>query len=229
MNSEGTKQLRNIFGSADYDEMRPKPLSLIKLLVSVRTDKNSTVLDFFAGTGTTGNAVLQLNNEDGGTRKFILCTNNENNICLEVCYPRIDKVIRGYKSADKKIEGLRGNLKYFKTDFVDANPTDRNKKKLVDKSTEMLCLKEDCFDKVKKGHEFKIFKNSQDKHLGIIYEDEGIEEFKKEAKRLRKKFIVYVFSLDESAREEEFENIGDLVELKPIPAAILNVYKRIFK
>jgi len=53
--------------------------------------------------------------------------------------------------------------------------------------------------------------------------------FKKEIKKLKKKFVVYVFSLDESAREEEFEDVADLVELKPIPAVILNVYKRIFK
>ena len=93
----------------------------------------------------------------------------------------------------------------------------------------MLCLKEDCFDEVMKGNEFKIFTNNQNKNLGIIYDDDGIESFKKEVKKLKKKFIVYVFSLDESAREEEFEDMADLVELKPIPAVILNVYKRIFK
>jgi len=67
------------------------------------------------------------------------------------------------------------------------------------------------------------------KYLGIIYDDVGIEPFKKEVKKLKKKFVVYVFSLDESAREEEFEDISELVELKPIPAVILNVYRRIFK
>ena len=129
----------------------------------------------------------------------------------------------------EKVKGLNENIKYFKTDFVDAEPTDKNKKKLVDESTEMLCLKEDCFDEVKKGTDFKIFKNSQDKYLGIIFDDNGIESFKKEAKKLNKQFIVYVFSLDESAREDEFKDVADLVELKPIPAVILNVYKRIFK
>jgi hypothetical protein len=89
----------------------------------------------------------------------------------------------------------------------------------------MLCLKEDCFNEVLKGHEFKIFTNSEGKHLGIIYDDEGIEQFKKEVIKLKKKLVVYVFSLDESAREEEFEDVVDLVELKPIPAVILNVYK----
>ena len=93
----------------------------------------------------------------------------------------------------------------------------------------MLCLKEDCFDEVDKGQHYRIFKNSKDKYLGIIYDDEGIEPFKKEVRKLNKNFVVYVFSLDESAREEEFEDVIGLVDLKPIPAVILNVYKRIFK
>lgn len=210
------------------------PKSLWAVLDSLKTlilfDKESLVLDFFAGSGTTGHAVLELNKEDGGNRKFILCTNNENKICTEVCYPRIKNVIKGYRNLkNEQISGLGGNLKYFKTDFVDAKPTDKNKKKLVDKSTEMLCLKEDCFDEVMKGHDFKIFTNSQGKHLGIIYDDDGIGPFKKEIKKLKEQFVVYVFSLDESAREEEFEDVAGLVELKPIPAVILNVYKRIFK
>ncbi len=226
-NESATKELEVLDISFNF----PKPVSLIKFLINMvcRYNKNALILDFFAGSGTTGHAVLEINKEDEGNRKFILCTNNENNIATEVCYPRIQKVISGYKYNGDKVRGLGGNLRYFKTDFVDANPTDRNKKKLVDKSTEMLCLKEDCFDEVKNESDFKIFKNSQNKYLGIIYDDDGIESFKKEAKKMKNKFVVYVFSLDESAREEEFEDMSDTVKLKPIPAVILNVYKRIFK
>jgi len=224
------KPVLNLSGERVEEFPTQKPIGLIKYLMEILTKSDSIIVDFFAGSGSTGHAVLDLNKENKEKRKFILCTNNENNICTKICYPRLKKNIEGFKKSNgKKIEGLGGNLKYFRTDFVDANPTDRNKKKLVDKSTEMLCLKEDCFNKIKIGHEFKIFRNPQDKYLGIIYDDEGIDEFKKEAKRLKKKFIVYVFSLDESAREEEFEDIHDLIELKPIPAVILNVYKRIFK
>jgi adenine-specific DNA-methyltransferase len=169
-----------------------------------------------------------LNKEDGGKRKFILCTNNENDIAEKICYPRIKAVINGNRKYND-ITGIKSNLQYFRTDFVSAEPTDRNKKKLVDKSTEMLCLKEDCFDSVKQGMHYRIFKNPQDKHLGIIYDDEGIEPFKNEVRKLHKQFVVYVFSLDESAREEEFEDIADLVELRPIPAVILNVYRRILR
>ncbi|MEM4182134.1 MAG: site-specific DNA-methyltransferase, partial [Candidatus Pacearchaeota archaeon] len=226
-NQKNTEMLKDMFGDLVF--LNPKPLNLIIFLLKSVSKPNSLILDFFAGSGTTGHAVLELNKEDGGNRKFILVTNNENNICTDVCYPRIEKVIKGYTNLKgEKVEGLGGNLKYFKTDFVDAKPTDKNKKKLVDESTEMLCLKEDCFDFVLKGHNFKIFKNNEDKYLGIIYDDDGIEPFKKEAKKLKKKFVVYVFSLDDSAREEEFEDLEN-VELKPIPAVILNVYKRIFR
>jgi len=231
----GRTEIKLIFDGKDIFDY-PKTTYLIKRLIEMMGKKKGIILDFFAGSGTTGHAVLKLNKEDGGERQFILCTDNQDNngtglkIATDICFPRLKKVIEGYQTKEQeKINGLGSGLKYFKTDFVDAEPTDKNKRKMVSKSTEMLCLKEDCFEEVKNGTDFKIFKNSTDKHLGIIYDDDGIEPFKKEAKKLNKQFVVYVFSLDESAREEEFEDMNENIELKPIPAVILNVYKRIFK
>lgn len=230
----GTIALRNILGKAVFDH--PKPVELIDKILRLSTNENSVILDFFAGSGTTAQAVLELNKQDEGSRKFIVCTNNESNnsnnlkIATDICYPRIKKVLEGYSDLkNQKVEGVGGSLKYFRTDFIDAKPTDRNKKILIDNSTEMLCLKEDCFEEVEIVNDFKIYKNNQDKYLGIIYDDEGVEDFKMVIEKLNKKIITYVFSLDESAKEEEFEGIDNLVELKPIPVAILNVYKRIFK
>ncbi len=176
------KELKDLFNDTcpfDY----PKTTYLIKKIIRLSCPKNGIVLDFMAGTGTTGHAVLELNKEDGGNRRFILVTNNENNICTDVCYPRIKKVIKGYKNLKGEwVDGLRGNLKYFKTDFVDAEPTDLNKKRLVDKSTEMLCLKEDCFDLVKEAKYFRIFKNPQNKYLGIFMMMRELSRLKKKLK-----------------------------------------------
>lgn len=202
-------------------------------ILKLVTKKNSIILDFFAGSGTLGHAVLMLNESDGGNRQFILSTNNENEICTEVCYPRIKKAILGYKTSREIKEGLGGNLLYFSTEFVDAEPTDINKKRLVDHSSEMLCLKEGCFKLDIINDDFRIFHNNDSKYLGIIYDDIGIEPLKNQIKTrnlgIEKKMIVYVFSLDQSAREEEFEEVINRVELKPIPEVILNVYRRIFK
>lgn len=108
-NNTGSTLLKNILGKTAFDY--PKPLDLIEKLLRRGTDKTDiTVLDFFAGSGTTGHAVMKLNAEDGGTRRFILCTNNENNICREVTYERIRRVI------DK--EGYAASLKYFKVEYV---------------------------------------------------------------------------------------------------------------
>jgi len=189
--------------------------------------KNARVLDFFAGSGTTGHATMMLNKQDGGNRKFILCTNNENKIAEEICYPRIKGVIRGNKKYPK-ITGIKDNFKYFKTDFIDSLSTDQNKKKIVDKSTEMLCIKENAFKLIKDKKCYKIFRNT-DIHLGIIFDEDEIDNFIKDAKEIKGKFNVYVFSLDDSVPEREFRNMKGKVKLCPIPEAILHVYRRIFK
>ena len=231
-NKDGTIQLLDIFNNKKVFD-QPKPVNLIKYLLSIKNKKfdykRAIILDFMAGSGTTGHAVLELNKEDGGNRQFILCTNNENNICTDVCYPRIKKVIEGYKNLKGEwIEGLGGNLKYFKTDFVDAEPTDKNKKKLTDQVTEMICIKERTFEPVLDRTHFKIFKNSNH-YAGIILDQLTIPEFKKAIKDIKGKFSIYVFSLSDETFDEEFSDVKQKIKLSPIPEAILKVYRRIFK
>lgn len=119
---DGTKEIRNHFGSENAFKFA-KPSELIRKLISLevngKCNKNAIILDFFAGSGTTAEAVLKLNKQDGGNRKFILCTNNENNICEEITYQRIKNVITGIKKDGSKYsDGIKANLKYLKTDFV---------------------------------------------------------------------------------------------------------------
>ena len=91
--TSGTIELKSIMDQNAFPY--PKPSLLIKNLIKLQKDKNSIVLDFFAGSGTTGHAVMELNREDSGNRKFILCTNNENNIADEVTYERLHRIIKG--------------------------------------------------------------------------------------------------------------------------------------
>ena len=87
-NSSAKDEIAAIFGDRTYFQT-PKPLKLLKELVRATTNKDSTVLDFFAGSGTTGHAVIDLNKEDGGNRKYILISNSESNICKDVTLKRI--------------------------------------------------------------------------------------------------------------------------------------------
>ncbi|MDY6933431.1 MAG: site-specific DNA-methyltransferase [Spirochaetota bacterium] len=223
----------------------PKSLFAVKECISATIHKNnSIILDYFAGSGTTAHAVLDLNKEDGGNRKFILCTNNELNgeekelrekgltekeiqshgICQAVTYPRVKKVIEGYADVD----GVSANLKYYKTAFVPADLTDKNKIALTEKATEMLCVKEDTFEEVKSTKQYKIFRNKK-RYTGIVFDHQAIDDFKKEIAKIDGKFSLYIFSLGDDTFDEEFEDMKKKVKLSPIPEAILRVYRRIFK
>lgn len=91
-----------------------KPVKMLKELINYHPNKNAVVLDFFAGSGSTAQAVLELNKEDNGNRQFILCTNNENNICEKITYKRIKNVITGYG----KYNPLKSNLKYYRCTYI---------------------------------------------------------------------------------------------------------------
>lgn len=105
----------------------PKPLSLIKGLLSQATRPGDTVLDFFAGSGTTGQAVLELNAEDGGQRRFILCSSTEatakepdKNLCRDVCAERLRRVIQGYGGKPGYTLAQGGEFAYLQLDKIEA-------------------------------------------------------------------------------------------------------------
>ena len=222
-----TKELEKIFHGKVFSY--PKPYLLIKHLLSLVASKDCVILDFMAGTGTTGQATIELNAEDNGNRRFILCTNNENDICTKVCYPRISKVISGYKDFNGKlIKGIEANLRYFQTAFVGAEPNDKNKEALTRQATEMLCVREDTFEPIKGSKQIKIFKN--DKHYtGILFDEDAVPALKKEILKLGGKWSVYIFSLGDDTFDEEFEDMKQKITVSPIPEVILRVYRRLFK
>lgn len=105
----GTEQLKRIFGSKVFQN--PKPLDLIKDLIGISCGKNDIVLDSFAGSGTTGHAVIELNQEDEGNRKFILIEMDEK-ICKKITSQRVKKVIDGYSYNHIKMNGVQGGFQY---------------------------------------------------------------------------------------------------------------------
>ncbi len=159
----------------------PKPSSLIKYLLNFSLEKNTSILDFFAGSGTTLHATMALNAEDGGSRQCILVTNNENNICEEVTYERNKRVIQGYvNSKGAAVPGLTNNsLRYYKTAFVPAEKTEANRRRLTALSTELLQIKEGCYEPVAvpglKPAEGRVFSGSGGRCMAVIYHSRAQE------------------------------------------------------
>lgn len=216
-----------------------KPISLISYLSKMPFwDENDiTILDFFAGSGTTLHATMQLNAEDGGRRQCILITNNENNICEEVTYERNRRVIQGYTNAKgEEVVGLtKNNLRYYRTGFVGRSRSIQNMRKLVNLATDMLCIKEDLYteqntfggQKTYKGI-FRYF-DDEKKQMLVIYREEAIDELVDIIYEMdiTQPIKVYVFSPSEDPWEGSFDDVSDKVELCALPQAIYNTYRRI--
>lgn len=112
--ADGGNILENMFGNRNKF-LYPKPVSLMKRIIQIASQSNSIIMDFFAGSGTLGQAVLEYNRDNDSKRKIVLITNNENNICDNLTFPRLKKVINGYidrNGIDHPPTG--GNLLYFK-------------------------------------------------------------------------------------------------------------------
>ena len=236
-NRQAIATIKQIFGS-EKTFTNPKPVKLIQRIIQITGDDSSTILDFFAGSGTTLHATMQLNAEDGGHRQCILVTNNENNICEEVTYERNKRVIQGYTTPKgQKVEGLKRNtLRYYKTDYISRERTQKNMRDLVAAATDLLCIKEDLYEEQKTFGRFKLkphlarYFNDGRKHMLIIYREELIDEIAEEIKNLDfggKRLKIYVFSPGRYPFTDNFCEVEDRVELVALPAAIYDAYQKV--
>ena len=237
--AQGTAEITSIFGVRTFDF--PKPSKFIKQLleISVRTHKDATILDFFAGSGTTLHATMQLNAEDGGHRQCILVTNNENGICENVTYERNRRVIQGYTTPKgEAVPGLpHNNLHYYKTKLVSRDKTAKNLRLLTALSTDMLCIRNDAYmekpfaGKQINKHVARYFESADgSRRMLVIYREEAIGALVQLIGTLPKhddKLMIYVFSPNGYAYDDEFEDVADSVKLCAIPDAILNAYRRV--
>lgn len=230
LNRRGTDYLKTL--GLDFPYSKPKEL-IDHLMKIAHIPTDAIVLDFFAGSGTTGEAVLDLNN-NGVKRKFILCTNNEGQIVDEVCYPRIEKIIRGYTKKSKnceKIKGLGGNLQYFKTGLIPVekidNINDKQRHELTEKAGQMIAIKENTFEEVECCEWYQIFRNRDKTKTTAIYFRENMDKFEDLVKKIEKdKTVLYVFSYGRIDKKI-FKYLDKNITVEDIPEPILEIYKEI--
>ena len=238
INAKGSEPLKDIFNTLMSVFTYAKPVELVHDLVFMSNHPDGVILDFFAGSGTTLHATMQLNAEDGGHRQCILVTNNENNICEEVTYERNKRVINGYTTPKGvEVEGLKANtLRYYKIDSISRDRTQKNMRELVAAATDLLCIKEDLYEEQKTFGRFKLkphlarYFSDGKAHMLIIYREELIDDIAAEIAKLDfggKRLKIYVFSPGRYAFNDNFREVEDKVELVALPAAIYDAYQKV--
>ena len=187
-------------------------------------------MDFFAGSGTALHSVMNLNSIDYGKRTCIITTNNENNISEEVTYPRCVRTILPYTNKKGVLmpNYPKNNLRYFKSEFVNREPSLKNKRELTQLATELLCIKEDCYTEQKiKIKQAKLFANVKVTLL-ILFDDHIIPDAVELIKGMdAKKIKVYVFSMGSDPYTEDFAEVLDKVTLCALPDAIYKAYQNV--
>lgn len=234
VNGNGSKDLTNVIGKGkSIIGMYPKPVKFIKQLLKFSTcyNKNALILDFFAGSATTAQAVLELNNEDGGNRRFIICTNNESNICEDFAYPRCKTILTGKRNDGSEYsKSVKANLRYFNTDFVKNDGTrDQLYFDLTEKCIPMLCAKESTHVLVEKNDEYVIYKNQEGNKYTCVYFDmfgSNYDEFISKIEKIPEYKFLYIFSLNDYVEQNELMNV-EHYELESIPSKILELYKKV--
>lgn len=228
-NDNAKKELGKLFNPIPFDY--PKPTSIMNMLLRI-IPHSSTILDFFAGSGTTMHATMQLNKEDGGHRQCILVTNNENNICEEVTYERNKRVIEGYtKPNGEFVEGLKdNNLRYYKIDFKERKQSHQSNRELFHEMKDLLCIKEDIYQEQHqfgslplKGKERMIrYFAENGREMLMVYDTRVIPFIVKEIEKMSEKeqpLKIYIFADGAYPYTDDFATVIDKVSLVPMPYA----------
>lgn len=219
-----------------------KPLKLLTKILKANENKNSTILDFFAGSGSTLHAALELNSLDNGNRKVILATNNENGICQKTTYKRAQNVILGYNTKSSMVRGYgNNNLRYYQVDFVDSAKTEVNRRKLTVLSTNLLQIKEDCYSDITESEGFdhskcSIQSNEHGKYMVVIYHSrsqiettELLSKWIAARTDLSDKVKIYAFGHETEIIADDFYAVADKIDAVPLPDAIYNAYRATFR
>nr|WP_318032605.1 site-specific DNA-methyltransferase [Mycoplasmopsis bovis] len=173
-NKTGNKVLSSILKSDEFSTA--KPVELIKLLIKLHPNNNARILDFYAGSGTTGHAVMELNKEDGGNRCYTLVTNNENNIATNVCYERLYRINNGISTNNesnfdwiKKNKPYKSNLNVYDIEYFST--------KLFDDNQSNMSIKEQY---IKMLQDFNIDTEDKDSNIDILRSLTSLKPISKE-------------------------------------------------
>lgn len=233
--SSGTQDLQIISNNLTFDY--PKPIELLKDIAKMANKgSNSIILDFFAGSGTTGQAVLELNKEDGGRRQFILCTNNgdkgpdSTKIAEEITYPRVKTVITGVRQDGSKYsDGIPANLRYYKIDHREKKQSlDANRQDFAYYIDDIIQVKENAFKQIVTEEDYALYA-AKDKYVATVTEPFALEEIVKRIAEINANKLplkLYVFSYSRDAFEENFDVDFD-IEFAAMPEGLLKTYANI--
>lgn len=240
-NEEAAKMLEDI-GIVGFDYA--KPVSFVEYLIRMPfwDKKELTVLDFFAGSGTTLHATMQLNAEDRGHRQCILVQgkekdddNNDLQIAEKITYERNKRVIEGYTTPKGEfVEGLKdNNLRYFKVGFTPREKTDENMFRLAKNCVNLLRIKHDVYQETQFGeleNPYKRYRYFEEdgKQLLVILDTELIGDIVEQLEEMvvSKPIPTYVFVTGAYPFREDFESVADKVELYPLPHGIYQACER---
>lgn len=234
-----SKTLQAILGRKLFDY--PKDTEVLSQILGWTLPADGVVVDFFAGSGSTGHAVMQLNAEDGGTRQCILVTNDEGEfkasegsvleggICTHVTYPRLRRVIEGYTTpAGKAVEGLKENLAFYRAEFTPDRTTHGGMKKLFEELVDTLRFKEGCFDEVQtEDGPWRLFTDNKGHHMVVLLDEFASEECAEIVARLDGTVKVYAFAyFEDDDVSDAFAHLSN-VEVVLQPGRLLKALRKV--
>lgn len=226
--TDGIRDLEILVGPNAFDN--PKPVELVQYLVELVSKPDLLVLDFFAGSGTTLEAVVKINASDGGTRQCILVTNDENSICRDVTQPRLKAVLTGRWADKQKHEPLPGSLSFYKTGFIKRlKSPDRMRTEIAKHTIDLIAIKEGAGTTVSRTADLTVL-HGLNKTIAVVpgLDPDHVKLHANAEKKVREgdNKIVYLFTWSNQGVEEETAALWSGWVVQPLPSEMLAALRR---
>ena len=226
--TNGTNLLKRMLGERAFPN--PKPLDLLVDLIGIASNPTSTVLDFFAGSGTTAQAVVTLNARDSGNRRCILITNNESKICREVTHPRVNAALTGKWADKEKHDPLPGSMSFYATGFIKRSKSpDRMRTEIAKHTVDLIALKEGAGTTVSRTTDLTVL-HGLSKTIAVVpgLDPDHVKLHANAEKKVREgdNKVVYLFTWSNQGVEEETAGLWPGWVVEPLPSEMLAALRR---